>query len=353
MLQSVLPATKGFTVALVLVVVTVPLVRKLSARLRLFDQPGKLKIHSQPTSRLGGVAIVLALIAGTLSAVPTIGIVLLFLSAALAIVWVTGALDDMRGLSPQTRLLAQTSGGIFLYLAGWRVWPSDSGAVAAAASCIWVVLFVNAFNFLDGADGLAAGTSAVIALAYIIFPGAALDATGNAIAWSLLGTCTGFLFFNFPPAKIFMGDSGSTVLGFSVAFLGLDFAARQGSVRSTMGNNSLLCGALIFPLLIAALPLVDAVTVVLRRLINGQSPFHGDRRHSYDFLLASGCTQKRVAISCYLLTGLLGAVGWLASHAEFRLGATLAFATMAMLVLAATWLGSLPPQESQKRHHRA
>src|SRR5271169_2345921 len=126
---------------------------------------------------------------------------------------------------------------------------------------------VLAFNFLDGADGLAAGITGVIALGYVTIAGYALSVYGHAVAWSLLGACVGFLIFNFPPAKIFMGDSGSTVLGFSVAFLGLDFIAAHSDGGA--GRASL------FALLIAGLPLLDALVVVLRRVMKGKSPFHG------------------------------------------------------------------------------
>lgn len=103
-----------------------------------------------------------------------------------------------------------------------------------------MILFVNAFNFLDGMDGLAAGITMVIALGYALFPGVALGALGYAVAWSLQGACAGLLFFNFPPAKIFMGDSGSTVLGFSVAFLGLDFIGARGAGARRVHCSSLL-----------------------------------------------------------------------------------------------------------------
>jgi len=139
---------------------------------------------------------------------------------------------------------------------------------------------VFSFNFLDGIDGLAAGIAGVIALAYIIFPGSAVGVVGCALAWSLLGACIGLLIFNFPPAKIFMGDSGSEALGFSVAFLGLDFIATKSA------NNA--SPLLAFPLLVAALPLFDAILTILRRLESGRCPFHGDRRYFYDLLRAAG-----------------------------------------------------------------
>jgi UDP-GlcNAc:undecaprenyl-phosphate/decaprenyl-phosphate GlcNAc-1-phosphate transferase len=204
---------------------------------------------------------------------------------------------------------------------------------------------VFAFNFLDGADGLAAGVTGVIALAYIIFPGTALGVVGYAVAWSLLAACCGFLLFNFPPAKIFMGDSGSEVLGFSVAFLGLDFiTAKAPNAAAT---------ALLFPLLVAALPLADAFFAILRRLDSGRSPLLGDRRHFYDLLLERGWPARRVAIACYLLTALLAGLAWLATQGNFKQTLLIGIAAAVALLCGAIWLGSLRPRVAAPRGRRA
>jgi UDP-GlcNAc:undecaprenyl-phosphate/decaprenyl-phosphate GlcNAc-1-phosphate transferase len=294
----------AFAVALACVLALLPLIRRLCVRWRIFDQPGHLKIHAEPMPRLGGVGIAFALAAGVASALRGAPVSELYFVAALGLVWLAGLVDDLRQRGLAFRLLAQTGGALLLYAGGWRVAFSSSPAFAIVAQCFFVILFVNAFNFLDGADGLAAGITAAIALGYTAMPGLSLSGFGYALAWSLLGACVGFLFFNFPPARIFMGDSGSTVLGFSVAFLGLDFVGSRG--------GSLAPSAWLFPFLIAALPLLDALVVVTRRVIRGTSPFRGDRGHFYDFLLAGGWTARKVAICCYFLTGCLGLLGWFA-----------------------------------------
>jgi UDP-GlcNAc:undecaprenyl-phosphate GlcNAc-1-phosphate transferase len=165
-------------------------------------------------------------------------------------------------------------------------------------------------------------------------PGAALGAIGCALAWSLLGASVAFLVFNFPPAKIFMGDSGRSLLGFSVALRGTDFIAAKSASAAP-------ATALIFPLLAAALPLADAISAIFRRLESGCSPFHRDRRHFYDLLLAAGWTTKRVAITCYLLTALLAGLGWLATQGSTKRIAIVGVAAGAALLSAAIRLGSL------------
>jgi UDP-GlcNAc:undecaprenyl-phosphate/decaprenyl-phosphate GlcNAc-1-phosphate transferase len=199
----------------------------------------------------------------------------------------------------------------------------------------------NAFNFLDGVDGLAAGIAAVIALEFAALPGLALSAYGRALAWSLLGAGAEFLCFNFPRAKIFMRDSGSTVLGFSVAFLGLDSVSAHsdgGAARS-----------LLFSFLIAGLPLLDALVVVTRGVMRGRSPFHGDRAHFYDYLLAAGWTARKVAVSCYLLTAFLGLLGWLAMEGRIRRSAISGLVIIATVLLGALWFAA---RRREVRHSR-
>jgi len=316
-------------VALGSVVALAPLVRRLCFRWSLFDPPGHLKIHSEPIPRLGGVAIACALVAGIVAAPHGTRSGSLFFAAALGLLWLAGFVDDLRELEPVFRLLAQIGSGVLLYAGGWRVAVFSSRSFGVFAGCLFVILFVNAFNFLDGMDGLAAGITAVIALGYALIPGVALSALGYAVAWSLVGACVGFLFFNFPPAKIFMGDSGSTVLGFSVAFLGLDFIGARGAE-----------GSLLFPFVITALPILDALLAVMRRVARGRSPLRGDRGHFYDGLLAGGWTARRVAVSCYFLTACLGLLGWFGMLGGMRRSLILGVVIFGGLSASTWWLGA-------------
>lgn len=190
---------------------------------------------------------------------------------------------------------------------------------------------VIAHNFLDGADGIVAGITAIIAIGYIFLPDGAHSNVGALVAWSLLGVSCGFLAFNFPPAKIFMGDSGSTALGFGVAYLGLDFYRASGTAASSLP----------FPILIAALPLIDAALAVLRRVQNRVSPFYGDRRHFYDLLLARGWSARTVALICYALTSALVITACLTRQAAFPLAFSSVGLSIGVLTVAAVKLGTL------------
>jgi UDP-GlcNAc:undecaprenyl-phosphate GlcNAc-1-phosphate transferase len=217
--------------------------------------------------------------------------------AALILIWGVGVIDDIRGVAPILRLAIQIFGGILLWYGGWRLPLLTYSAVNLVGVCLFVVLFANAFNFLDGSDGLCAGVTAIIAVGYIIGPGVTLSASGFLVASSLLGTSVGFVCSNFPPANIFLGDSGSTILGFCVAFLGLDF------YRSNATNLNGITA--FFPLLIATVPLLDTILVVFRRLCGHRPVYGGDRNHFYDFLLGQGWSQRRIAITVYAVSAVV------------------------------------------------
>ena len=183
----------------------------------------------------------------------------------------------------------------------------------------------------DGADGLAAGTAAIVAGAYALLHGIR-DSGGSpglesgATAWGIAGGSFAFLCFNFPPAKLFMGDSGSTVLGFALATLALD----------SPGSRSPAPARPFFLLLSAALPLLDLVFGVIRRARAGRSPFCGDRSHSYDLLFRRGWTARSVALTCYAATASLAVAGWI----SLRAGAA-DFAVLSALIFGAfTWAGT-------------
>ncbi|MFZ3201033.1 MAG: glycosyltransferase family 4 protein [Candidatus Acidiferrales bacterium] len=325
--------------AFLMVLLLVPVILRLCRRWKLFDSPGPLKIHAQPVPRLGGVAIALALFVAPLfcGRVAVESGWLYF--AGLGLVWVAGLVDDVRGLSPALRLASQIAAGALVWRGGWRLPLLGEGALDLAATCLFVAVFANAFNFLDGSDGLASGVAGIIAAAYITLPGAARSPIGYAVACGLVGACAAFLVFNFPRASIFMGDSGSTALGFSIAFLGLNLYR----------SNSAVSSSLLFPVWVAALPLLDVLLAGVRRLQGGASIFYGDRRHSYDLPLARGWSARQVALACYGITAGLAAVGWMAARTGLARFYLFSAPILGALVLAAIRLGSLVPREGRAR----
>jgi UDP-GlcNAc:undecaprenyl-phosphate GlcNAc-1-phosphate transferase len=247
------------------------------------------------------------------------------------LLWCTSLIDDLKSLPPATRLVVHCIAGLLVANTQWCLTLFGNPVLDAAVTCIFVMLFVNAFNFFDGADGLASGGAALVGLGYVLLYTSRAPSVGASVAWSMLGACLGFLLFNFPPAKIFMGDSGSTVLGFLIAFLGLDFYR----VHHAVGTHLLL------PLVFAGIPLLDLVLAVFRRLKKRVSPMAGDRQHYYDLLQQRGWAARPIAIGSYLATTGLIMIGLLCD----RLNPGLAFAalslTFASLFITAIRLGSL------------
>jgi UDP-GlcNAc:undecaprenyl-phosphate/decaprenyl-phosphate GlcNAc-1-phosphate transferase len=335
----VIPAAISFLAAALLT----PVVRILCTRRRLFDSPGPLKIHSRPTPRLGGVAVVLAILAGIsvagLGAAQSAWPLLL----GLAMIWSVGVVDDLCGLSPFLRLAAQLAAATVLWEFGGRFPILGGGAPSVAATWLFVLALTNSINLLDGLDGLATGVVGIIAAAYLALPGAIGDPLAFAVAGSVAGACAAFLLSNFPPASIFLGDTGSTALGFSLAWLGLEL------IRSHPASRT----ALAFPLLTAAVPLLDTCFAVIRRLNGRSSPLCGDRSHFYDLLRPRGWTTRRISLTAYAITTALGAIslaGTRNDSAPFRVAATL---TIATLVYVGVQLGSLRREDQDRTTQNA
>ncbi len=321
-----------------------PVVRCLSIRFGAVDLPGPLKLHARPIPRLGGIAMVLAIAAGI--AVTTRLDLTSHSSAfaALAIIWLAGVADDLWTISPGARLAAQITAGIVLWMGGWRfliggLFPR-TGAASLMLVCAVVVLFANSFNFFDGSDGLAAGVSEIAASTYLLasrhFPH---DPFAVSVAGCLIGSCAAFLFYNFPPAGIFLGDSGSTLLGFCIALLAL------APSRSLPPLGPLVLA----PLFAAALPITDAALAVARRVRASVSPLAGDRRHVYDLMLARGWSTRRVALACYAITMLLSFIAWSAMRLGTAESILVLVATVAGLLVFEGWFGALEPDRKESR----
>jgi UDP-GlcNAc:undecaprenyl-phosphate GlcNAc-1-phosphate transferase len=319
-------------IAFVLTVAFVPIVIHFCTRWQLFDQPGPLKIHDQPVPRLGGVALVPAIAAAAFLISLGIAVHEWSFFAALGLIWIAGLIDDLRSLSILYRLAAQIVAAVLLWNGGWRLQVTGSVAANLLATCLLVVAMANALNFWDGADGIASGVAGIIAVAYALLPSTPGHSFAHTVAWSVAGACAGFLISNYPPAKSFMGDSGSTALGFSIAFLALNF-----SPSSNPATNS----SFLFVALISALPLLDLLFAVIRRLRQRNSPLHGDRRHFYDLISAVGLPPRKVALLCYAIAAafaVIGSYGARHDSTEIRLAAA---SSVALFTLVAVRLGSL------------
>jgi len=293
------------------------LVREFARRAGLVDPCGERKVHVHPVPRIGGVAIVLA-VAITMTAVMALfgphvlsdngrGLATV-IGGALA-VHLVGLVDDVRPMRARWKFLTQVVIACGVYVAGVRVTTLSlpfvgvldlGGAVGMAFTVVWFVGITNAFNLIDGLDGLAAG-AALFALTTMFVVASLNGLVGPATVTIILaGATVGFLCFNFHPASIFLGDSGSLFLGFMLAGIGL-----LGSQKSPM------VVAVAIPIVSLGLPVLDTTLAVTRRFLRGQPIFAADRAHIHHRLLSLGHSPRRVAVLLYFACALLGLGGML------------------------------------------
>jgi len=296
--------------------VITPLVIWLARRLKVADHPGVRTVHKNPIPRIGGVPIFISmmfLVVPVLFLSNVIGDkfrdilprVIVLLSAA-GFISLVGLVDDIKGLRARFKLLAQLIAAIVICAAGIRIdsvriadWLIlDFGWFSWPLTIFWIVGVTNAVNIIDGLDGLAAGISAitcgVIAVLAVHF-GQPVMAV---LMLALLGSLTGFLFFNFNPAKIFMGDSGSMFLGFVLA---------SSSVMCAAKSQALV--GLALPVVALGIPIFDTLFSILRRFLERRSIFAPDRSHFHHRLLDLGLKQRHVVIVMYIVTLLFAGLG--------------------------------------------
>jgi UDP-GlcNAc:undecaprenyl-phosphate/decaprenyl-phosphate GlcNAc-1-phosphate transferase len=272
---------------------------------RVVARPTGDRWHEQETPTLGGVGIFLGFVAGVLLAL-AVGAIdgsleLLGIVGGAAIVFAAGLVDDLRSLPPLAKLAAQIGAAAAVLAAGLRVEIVSNNVLAAALGLLWLVGMTNAFNLLDNMDGLA-GTLAVIAAAFFAIDAVSLHKEDIllVLSLSLAFACLGFLPFNFrphKPAAIFMGDSGSQMLGFVLAALGL--ATSWKVAESTVAT-------LLLPLLVLAVPILDTALVTAVRFVEGRPITQGGRDHTSHRLVRGGLSEKSTVVLLAVVAAGLG-----------------------------------------------
>lgn len=304
---STLPAQA--VVLLVVVAVTVWIARNVAVKRALLDQPNERSSHRRPVPRLGGAAFVpvlllaLLLVSGSLSL--SAAIRWAFIAGAL-VLYAIGVADDLFSLSSLVRLLLQGAVALgFLSMAmltdagGLAAWVSWA---VAAAGVVWVVAALNIYNFMDGIDGIAGLQGAVAGLAWFAIGVTHGSAFVTYVGAFVAATALGFLFFNWSPASIFMGDAGSTVLGYMFATLPfLLIAESRGAVHA--GSALLAGGLIIWPFM------ADGVFTILRRLKKGENILRAHRSHLYQRLVISSCSHRCVTTVYGLWATVCAALG--------------------------------------------
>lgn len=282
-------------VSLISSVLIIPAVIKL----QILDLPNERKIHSKVMPKAGGLGIF----------IPVIFLLLynyavksnthyndyIVISSSLLILMITGLIDDKKDISAKKKLLFQLIASVITVFSGIRFYIFSNIIADYILSIIWIVGIINAVNLIDGLDGLAAGIGIISCGCFCIL-GYKYDAyIIKLISLMLIGSSSGFLFYNFRPAKIFMGDTGSLPLGYILAVLGLFSTKRIGGFTS-----------IYIPIIILGIPIYDTLLSIFRRKINNRSIFAPDRNHFYNLLMdIKGLSHVKTVLTLYAISAIL------------------------------------------------
>ncbi len=337
--------------------VLTPLVRKMVIKIGAVDVPNDRKVHPAATPTMGGIAMYGGLLVGLLVSrfLPFFKLMNAGSPEPLAVlvcstlIVVLGMVDDKRGITALTKLTGQIFVVGVLILLGSQLlffWLPGLGIVVPTQdqlvllTLIWVLMVINAVNLVDGLDGLAAGMVAIAAAAFFVYMVREPSQFGLASSAALLsaitvGICVGFLPWNFFPAKIFMGDSGSMLLGLLLAVATMAGVGRNPT-KPSGGDLAATVGAVVVPLLILFIPFLDVVLAITRRTWRGQGIGHADKEHIHHRLLVIGHTHRGAVFLMYLWSALISASALAIGFIDNRVavGAILAVAILLFLVTA-------------------
>ena len=318
-----------FAVPIVISLIITPYIIRLAHRIGAIDQPNERKVHKNPTPRLGGLAIYLSFIpsyimlfyfqpspfaAGSFGEHKAI-----MLGISLTFVLLVGIWDDIKSLTPGKKLLGQIMAATIIYMAGFRITfithpfnlhAVNIGLLEYPSTILWIVGVTNAFNLIDGLDGLASGVGVIVSLTIALIASIKGEMAISLIALLLAGAIIGFFHYNFNKAKIFLGDSGSLFIGFCLAILSMS--------SSTKGSAAF---SILVPILLLGLPIIDTFLAMIRRLLRSMftkesdstslvgkltSVLHPDRGHIHHRLIELGFSHRAVVLLLYVVTCCFG-----------------------------------------------
>ncbi len=314
--------------ALAVVLGIMPLVRRAAVHWGFIAMPSARRVHTQPTPLLGGVAIYVGCIAALVAFgdrfyVPQV--VSMLVGATL--MSFLGIWDDHEGLRPVIKLLGQLVAAGVLYLTGIQVGFMHNGSLNLAATILWVVGITNALNLLDNMDGLSGGVATIACIFFLLLAVMSGQYLVASLAAALLGACLGFLYYNFNPASIFMGDTGSLFIGFMLAALGIKLRFPDNVAFVTW----------MIPVVVLGLPIFDTTLVIISRLRRRLNPLTTPGKdHVSHRLVRLGATQREAVLMLYLVCCALGVVAMFLTQASVVEGYCIG-ALLVVVALYALW----------------
>ncbi len=339
-----------FLLAMLVTAAATPLAIRIAPKIGAVDVPrDNRRMHKRPIPRFGGIAIYLGALVGYLRLgqmnQQTFGLLL-----GSTLILLLGIYDDIKGLRPRVKLAGQIACAAILYfftiqirgmanVLPWGPWYiAFPKAIAFLVTVLWIVGITNTINLIDGLDGLAAGTTCIACLSVAYTAYVTNREVTLVLILALAGATLGFLFWNFYPAKIFMGDAGSMFLGYLLAGVSLI------GDKPTKGTTLF---ATIIPVLILALPIFDTAFAIVRRMANHKPIMQADKGHLHHRIMAMGFGQRRTVMALYCISAIMGVAGILWTiHARLACG-VLAL-TAGMLIFIFLGIGMVHDHEEKQ-----
>ncbi|MBJ7380942.1 MAG: undecaprenyl/decaprenyl-phosphate alpha-N-acetylglucosaminyl 1-phosphate transferase [Acidimicrobiia bacterium] len=319
----------GLITAFVVTCAMTPIAIRVAHRTGMVDRPGSLKVQSTPVAYLGGVAVFAGVFGALAATTPRVLI-------PLALALLLGLFDDRLDISPRIRVICEA----VIALIGGALVPAGDGALGVAITALLILGLLNAVNLLDGLDGLAAGVCSASAIGFAFISEDLRLADPRLLALSLLGALIGFLIFNRPPARIYLGDAGAYLIGVALAIL-----AAQ-SLNGASGTSASIAIWAALPLIVAV-PILDTLVAIVRRLRAGNPIFSGDRSHIYDQLCDRGIPAQRVAVIMVSAQCVLVLLGILASRLSSIASVSLMLLSAGILIAITVRAGFLTTDGGQ------
>lgn len=325
----------AFLIALISTYLLTYPVKKLAIKLKIMDFPNHRKIHKTVTPRLGGLAIFLGVILAGLYIQPQNEHILEIVLGGIVIL-ITGAIDDKYQVRPVIKLTGQLIAASFLISSGLIIeritipffGMIDLGFASVLITVLWVVGITNAINLIDGLDGLATGVSTIGLISMFIMAIIDSQLAAASLCIILVGASIGFLFHNFYPAKIYMGDTGSNFLGYSIAVV---------SMLGLFKNIALF--SFIIPIIVLAVPIFDTLFAIVRRAYNKENIMLADNKHIHYRLLQAGYSHRKTVLIIYGFSAIFGCLAILFSNARLDITLTVFFLLLLIIHIFAEFAG--------------
>ncbi|MDO4834523.1 MAG: MraY family glycosyltransferase [Bacillota bacterium] len=302
-----------FIIAGVCAAIVSPISIRLAPKIGAMDIPkDKRRVHNKPMPRFGGMAIYVAIMVGlVVYGRSDAGFIPAMVGCTM--IYIFGVIDDLKNIKPIVKLGGQVLSSVVVFAMGLRIesitnYFGEGNVALGEVICfivtvLWLVGITNAINLVDGLDGLAAGIAAIsaICIGYVSYiHGQYVPTLGMMV---VAGACVGFLPYNFHPAKTFMGDGGSQLLGFAIAALSILGRAKSATLV-----------VVVIPALVLGLPIIDTAMAIIRRTLRGQSIGTADKEHLHHRIMKAGFGQRRAVLLMYSVSGIMGVVAILYSR---------------------------------------